>query len=636
MSGVWVSSSGCKLYLCIYVSECGVVLFANDVLPYIIFNTPNREHTKEGTTSHIESLRDGGDFGGTLNNINGGLECPAHGGWHVDAVKARLDRYCRAAKAFELPNLMRLDNCAGLQEALDTCLVEGKCKSCQHYVGKTTGEVVNNFLPPSYSSDSVQVDQVDAPILCPEGLMPWEGNSDCCVPNSAFVGDGACDPEAPYNTAECGYDGGDCCHETCNEDSPFSCKTKEGSVYQDYGPFGFYCVDPAQGDFVIDSISCDVDEKHRIADGKCNPSLNTPECNFDGGDCCEDSCSDSFGFYPCGSGIQSYNCLDPRFKIADTNSPTNKPSRAPTQSPQQSIQVQQDTPPPVIESEPATSICQEDMLECPDGTFVSRDRHDNCAFYPCPEECDDIQKECLDGSFRGKDPFNGCKYLPCPEDDEIFGDSLASSINSALDMKYNYEATNGEQPITQLSQTCDDDLLECSGGSYVKRDPKKNCQFQPCSSADDEKPMSALASSISSSFNTRPDMSSLAASITSSFAQNSQSDEEEEPMISLAASINSSFEDLNTPTVGTSIAARVHSKHNTIVGQGDDEMNVLASEWHCPTDVFICSDGSMVGRDPHNNCKFIDCPDTEEEGNKLKQAVTTHSVSSHHKKKNSS
>ena len=154
--------------------------------------------------------------------------------------------------------------------------------------------------------------------------------------------------------------------------------------------------------------------------------------------------------------------------------------------------------------------------------------------------------------------------------------------------------------------------------------------------------MSALASSISSSFaqNSQSEMSSLAASITSSFAQNSQSDEdEEEPMISLAASITSSFEQAREETPGTSIAARVHSKHNTDVGQADDEMKALAKEWHCPTDLFICSDGSMVGRDPYIDCQFIDCPKTEEKEDnpiKLKQAMETHSVSSHHKKKNSS
>jgi len=133
------------------------------------------EHVKEESTSHIEALIDGGDFGGTLNNINGGLECPAHGGWHVDAVKARLNRYCRAAKVLGLPNLMRLDNCAGLQESLETCLGEGKCDDCHHYVGTSPGVVVDNYVPPASAPVSITVEvEPEAPVpLCPEGLMPW-------------------------------------------------------------------------------------------------------------------------------------------------------------------------------------------------------------------------------------------------------------------------------------------------------------------------------------------------------------------------------------------------------------------------------------------------------------------------------
>jgi hypothetical protein len=45
-------------------------------------------------------------------SIQGGLECPAHGGWHEDAVKARVNRYCRASKALGLPNLMSMGGCA--------------------------------------------------------------------------------------------------------------------------------------------------------------------------------------------------------------------------------------------------------------------------------------------------------------------------------------------------------------------------------------------------------------------------------------------------------------------------------------------------------------------------------------------
>ena len=182
--------------------------------------------------------------GGTLNNINGGLECPAHGGWHVDAVKARLNRYCRAAKALGLPNRMSLNKCSGLQDSLDTCLSEGTCEDCQHFVGSTPGSIDPDFVPPApvpatattttASDDPAEI----APSLCPEGMMPWEENPDCCVPNTNFIGDGACDPEAPYNIEACGYDGGDCCKETCSEDTAFGCTLKEGDELHEYGPFG--------------------------------------------------------------------------------------------------------------------------------------------------------------------------------------------------------------------------------------------------------------------------------------------------------------------------------------------------------------------------------------------------------------
>ena len=170
------------------------------------------EHVKEETTSHMQALRM--DFGGTLNNINGGLECPAHGGWHVDAVKARLNRYCRASSALGLPSLMKLDGCAGLEEALHTCLPEGKCPECQEYAGKFDGSVTSNFAPAKVEGGATTIivaeeTTVAKEPLCPDGLMPWDENENCCVPNPNFLGDGACDPSSPYNTAVCGYDGGD-------------------------------------------------------------------------------------------------------------------------------------------------------------------------------------------------------------------------------------------------------------------------------------------------------------------------------------------------------------------------------------------------------------------------------------------
>ncbi len=46
---------------------------------------------------------------------------------------------------------------------------------------------------------------------CPGDLFPVEGLPGCCVEEPSYLGDGACDPRAPYNTEACAFDLGDCC-----------------------------------------------------------------------------------------------------------------------------------------------------------------------------------------------------------------------------------------------------------------------------------------------------------------------------------------------------------------------------------------------------------------------------------------
>ena len=91
------------------------------------------EQTAEGklSTPHVAALT-GGGFGGTLFNINGVLECP--GGdeyWHT-AVVMRVNRYCRAARAIGLEELLPLSGCGGLAEAFDGC-GEYDCPDCMAY-----------------------------------------------------------------------------------------------------------------------------------------------------------------------------------------------------------------------------------------------------------------------------------------------------------------------------------------------------------------------------------------------------------------------------------------------------------------------------------------------------------------------
>ena len=89
------------------------------------------ENSKNDRTCHQSILLDD-DFGGTLDNINGGLECPADEyGWHGKAVQLRLNRYCRAATAIGIDRLGGLGGCIDMDERMRQCLDEGTCKDCE-------------------------------------------------------------------------------------------------------------------------------------------------------------------------------------------------------------------------------------------------------------------------------------------------------------------------------------------------------------------------------------------------------------------------------------------------------------------------------------------------------------------------
>jgi len=81
----------------------------------------------------------------------------------------------------------------------------------------------------------------------------WEGM------HKNWVGDGVChdNMDGCYNTAICGFDGGDCCEDTCN--------ITERSSYTECGHDGYACKDPASA--------------------KCNPTLTKkcPSTNANGG-----------------------------------------------------------------------------------------------------------------------------------------------------------------------------------------------------------------------------------------------------------------------------------------------------------------------------------------------------------------
>ena len=107
-----------------------------------------------------------------------------------------------------------------------------------------------------------------------------------CVEHANLIGDGRC--HEVTNTAECGYDGGDCCEATCNH-------PKCGLEWD------YRCRDPSINKY---APMCTAYFEF-IGDGLCHSSTNTADCGYDGGDCCESTCKGA----NCGN--WGYRCRDP-------------------------------------------------------------------------------------------------------------------------------------------------------------------------------------------------------------------------------------------------------------------------------------------------------------------------------------
>ncbi|CAM9387680.1 unnamed protein product, partial [Hapterophycus canaliculatus] len=137
----------------------------------------------------------------------------------------------------------------------------------------------------------------------------------CAYP--AGIGNGYCDEG--NNKEECGYDGGDCCECTCTFDDTNGNDDYRCGRYND-----FACVDPSAPCVDDDSVTIDMIDNcfaGGIGNGYCDDSNNKPECAYDGGDCCECTCTEGDGDddWSCRYG---FACIDPDAPCVDDDSIT--------------------------------------------------------------------------------------------------------------------------------------------------------------------------------------------------------------------------------------------------------------------------------------------------------------------------
>lgn len=105
----------------------------------------------------------------------------------------------------------------------------------------------------------------------------------------------------------------DCCEARCNTTSgELICKNKESCFETDDNFCGSRFIFEFLTDASFDYSLCDVDRPCYIGDGYCDgEKYNTPECNYDGGDCCSETCIDG-EFYSCANNTFDQCWIDDR------------------------------------------------------------------------------------------------------------------------------------------------------------------------------------------------------------------------------------------------------------------------------------------------------------------------------------
>eukprot|EP00752_Nemacystus_decipiens_P018362 g16473.t1 len=145
-------------------------------------------------------------------------------------------------------------------------------------------------LAPCADDDSVTVDMID---IC----------------DTVSIGDGYC--EENNNIPECAYDGGD-------DDDDYLCKN------------GFACIDPeapcSEDDDITVGMLEDCEWVSGVGNGYCDLDMNIPECNYDGGDCCECTCevaarADDYSDVHY-AGCDAFACIDPEAPCVEASNVT--------------------------------------------------------------------------------------------------------------------------------------------------------------------------------------------------------------------------------------------------------------------------------------------------------------------------
>ncbi|CAM9177738.1 unnamed protein product, partial [Ectocarpus fasciculatus] len=270
----------------------------------------------------------------------------------------------------------------------------------------------------------------------------------------SHVGDGYCNQG--NNNELCGYDGGDCCECTCETppDDDGACE------YQ------FACIDPNARCVDDDSITFDIvencHETQGIGNGYCSTRLNTPECAYDGGDCCSCTCQNDLDD---DWGCRTFACIDPEAACVNDDDITTD----------------------------MFEICS-DPLDIGDGRCNQGNNNEACGYdggdccectcendhddnYRCMEfSCIDPKAACVNDDDITVDMFENCGYV------SGIGNGRCDRNNNKVECGY-----DGGDCCSCTCQSVSDDYDSCTTEytSFDCKDPGASCFGEGTTGSDD-------------------------------------------------------------------------------------------------------------------------------------------------------
>lgn len=270
-----------------------------------------------------------------------------------------------------------------------------------------------------------------------------------------------------------------------------------------------------------------------------------------------------------------------------------------------------DQPTQLPETPEDAVACTMELHICPDGTSVGR-TGPNCEFEPCPETPEDAVActmelhTCPDGTSVGRTGPN-CEFEPCPV--------LAACT---MELRYCADGTPvGRSGPNCHFESCPDggcptDTYYCENGTELQRDPALGCEFQACPEPAQLPAAHQCIPPSEDNTCTTQESHKECMDLVNSGCQKIYSTFSCPPM----HRCGDEPAQLPAPVLAACTMELAFCADGSPVGRsGPNCQFESCPDGGCPTDTYLCDDGTELPRDPALGCEFASCQETAVERN---------------------